>query len=173
MKIRYTFLIFFFTIFVNAQVKNIIEKKGDNSNDVYRLDEDKEMDNAIICAKKSLSQFDIALKSNDTILKHFCLKKPFKTPMGEEHIWISSIMYSTKLKKYIGILGNEPLYAKNIKKDDIIEIDIDEISDWSYLEVNKSNHYKLIGGYTTRLLVSRMSKSERKDFDENSGLIIE
>lgn len=96
MKIRYTILIFLFTFFVNAQVKNIIEKKGDNSDNIYRLGEDKEMDNAIINAKKSLSQFDISLKSNDTQLKHFCLKKSFKTQMGDEHIWIRSIMYSNR-----------------------------------------------------------------------------
>ncbi|WP_310556066.1 DUF2314 domain-containing protein [Flavobacterium sp.] len=173
MKIGYTILIFLITIFVNAQVKNIIEKKADNYENIYKLNDDKEMDNAIINAKESLSKFDISLKSNDTILKHFCLKKAFKTPMGDEHIWIESIMYSTKLEKYIGILGNEPLYVKNVKKGDIIEIDIDEISDWSYLEGNKSKGYKLIGGFTTRLLVSRMSKSERIDFDTNSGLIIE
>ncbi|ELY2018413.1 DUF2314 domain-containing protein [Flavobacterium psychrophilum] len=173
MKIKYTILIFLFTFFVNAQVKNIIEKKGDNSDNIYRLNEDKEMDNAIINAKKSLLQFDIALKSNDAQLKHFCLKKSFKTQMGDEHIWIRSIMYSNKLKKYIGILGNEPLYAKDVKKDDIIEIDIEEITDWSYLEENKSERYKLIGGFTTRVLVSRMSISERIDFDTNSGLIIE
>jgi uncharacterized protein YegJ (DUF2314 family) len=43
-----------------------------------------------------------------------------------------------------------------------------EISDWFYID-----NGKLVGGYTIRVLYSRMSPEEKKDFNEHAGMKIE
>ena len=51
-----------------------------------------------------------------------------------------------------------------VKQDDIVEIELSEISDWMYFEGNV-----LKGGSTIRLLRDRMSEKDRINFDKESG----
>ena len=70
--------------------------------------------------------------------------------------------------KFYGVVANLPESTTEVSLGDTIQIANENISDWMYVE-----NQKLHGGYTIRLLRSRMTESERKQFDEESGWIIE
>jgi uncharacterized protein YegJ (DUF2314 family) len=68
------------------------------------------------------------------------------------------------LNKYAGTVNSPPVYTKEVKHDEVVEIEKNEISDWIYFD-----NGILQGGYTIRILRDRMTKEERKEFDEKSG----
>ena len=141
-------------------------KKDHTKPKVYTISPyDTEMNNAIETAKQTLDSFDYAFKNNSRIFTFFGLKKRFKENQIIEHVWIGNIQI--KNEKYIGIIDNIPEKIKNVKLGDTLKIDKRDISDWMYIK-----NSKLYGGYTTRLLVKRMSKKEREQFDKESGLKI-
>lgn len=155
-------LLSFFIIFFGCNTKKI---ERENEPDIYEVQSsDVEMNQAIENAKKTLDRFDIAFKNNSRVFTFFSLKKRFEENGNIEHIWIGNIQ-GFKDGKYKGVIDNLPEIIKNVKLGDTVEINKNEISDWMYLK-----NSKLHGGYTIRLLVKRMSKSERNDFETNSGI---
>jgi uncharacterized protein YegJ (DUF2314 family) len=125
------------------------------------------MNEAIARANFTLKEFDSALFSDNPYYNSFSLKVKF--PYGEgnfEHIWLKEI--TKKKGKYEGIVNNEPEYISNLKFDDTIKINLENISDWMYLDNDI-----LRGGFTTRLLRKRMSESERSQFDSSHFYKIE
>ena len=129
-------------------------------------EDDKEMNDAIEKAKKTLNKFRSAISSNNGDLSSFSLKARFETPEGVEHIWVSGI--SIKNNEYYGTVSNVPANIPSIKEGDLIKVPKEIISDWMYVD-----SVKLVGGYTLRLLRKRMTEKERKAFDAQTGLIIE
>ncbi|MEO8148324.1 MAG: DUF2314 domain-containing protein [Bacteroidia bacterium] len=139
------------------------EKDGDV---VYGVsDEDKEMNDAIKKANETLNQFNHALKSNDSTYKYFALKTRSTTPNGGEHIWVSNI--EIKDNDYFGVIDNLPQSTTEVKIGDTIKIENNNISDWMYIESNK-----LVGGFTIRVLRTRMNETEKKQFDKECGFVI-
>jgi uncharacterized protein YegJ (DUF2314 family) len=67
----------------------------------------------------------------------------------------------------IGFVGNVPDKIKNLTIGQKITIDQDNISDWMYLDSNI-----LVGGFTVRVLFSRMSDAEKKQFESENQIII-
>ena len=132
---------------------------------IYSVEsEDPEMNAAILEANETLDDFNKGL-SNFNADSH-ALKVKFSNSDGVEHMWIGEIKY--KDGNYSGILNNDPEYIKEYKAGDKIYIDTSKISDWMYL-ING----KLYGGYTIRVLRDRMSEEEKKQFDEESGMLID
>ncbi len=115
---------------------------------------------------KTLDKFNEALKSGKPDFEYFALKTRFNTPNGGEHIWVSNIIL--KEGKYFGVIDNLPESTTDVKLGDTIQIKNDNITDWMYID-----NQKLRGGYTLRVLRNRMTETERKQFDADSGLIIE
>ena len=115
---------------------------------------------------KTLDKFNEALKSGKPDFEYFALKTRFNTPNGGEHIWVSNIIL--KEGKYFGVIDNLPESTTDVKLGDTIQIKNDNITDWMYID-----NQKLRGGYTLRVLRNRMTETERKQFDSDSGLIIE
>ena len=145
------------------------QKKVERENEptIYNVqDDDKEMNEAMKTAQKTLANFDDAFKKNNDSNVYFSLKKRFEEDNIIEHIWIGNLKYENG--KYIGIVGNLPEKLKSVKLDDTVEIERKDITDWMYI-INS----KLYGGYTVRLLRNRMTESERQKFDSENGLIIE
>lgn len=128
--------------------------------------EDKEMNDAILSAKNTLDQFDKALKSNKFDTSTFALKIKFPTSTGAEHIWATSIVI--KDGHYFGIVDNLPELTTKVKFGARIQLDKENISDWMYGE-----NGILRGGYTMRLIRSRMTKEEQKKFDADFQFKIE
>ena len=134
--------------------------------DIYNVtNEDQEMNNAINKAKKSFNEFIIALTKPTKSQIGFCVKVPFPNDNGNEHIWISDVQFDSG--KMIGFVGNVPDKIKNLTIGQKITIDKDNISDWMYLDSSV-----LMGGFTIRVLYSRMSDAEKKQFESENQIII-
>lgn len=152
---------FFFLVLLISSCHNnaadVTQKNGPG--DTYTVNsDDAEMNKATEKAKQTLYQFDLALKIKTDSQNNFSLKVRFPIKDGGEQLWIDDIYIENG--NYIGVVGNRPYWVKEIKLGDTIKVNKPDISDWMYLENNI-----LRGGYTTRLLRSRMSSSERKEFD--------
>lgn len=134
---------------------------------IYNIEsEDSEMNKAIIIANQTLNEFKSALETENTNFHSFALKVRYETEKGGEHIWISYI--EIRNGKFVGFIDNSPESTQEVKLNDLIEIDSDQITDWLYLD--KEN---LKGGFTIRILRNRMTEKERKEFDEYCGFVIE
>jgi uncharacterized protein YegJ (DUF2314 family) len=158
-----TLLISFFFA-CNNKPRGKVERKGEPT--IYGVEgDDVEMNQAIHKATQSLPSFDSALKSGNPAYESFALKARFDTEDGAEHIWVSDI--SLKGGKYLGIVDNLPNSTKEVRVGDTIEVAKSRISDWMFIE----NGF-LHGGYTIRVLRSRMSETERKAFETENGIII-
>lgn len=160
-------ILFFLFGLISCNNKQATKTEREGEPTVYSVnDNDSEMNETIRTANLTLDKFKAALKSSNPSYKYFALKTRFKTPNGGEHIWVSNITITNN--KYFGVVDNLPKVAVDVKLGDTIQITNDNISDWMYVD-----NQKLRGGYTIRLLRKRMSESERKQFDEENGLIIE
>ena len=131
---------------------------------VYRtVENDSEMNMAIEKAKGTLNVFEMAFQAGDYDAGTPALKIKFPVVAGFEHIWVSEI--SSDNLTYYGIIDNVPKTAKDIKLYDKIKIDKDDITDWMFGERGE-----LVGGYTIRVIHSRMTKREKRDFAQNFTL---
>lgn len=157
-------LIVFITIFfISCKDSSKIERE--NQPTIYNVaGNDKEMNEAILEANQTLSNFNSALINKEIEVKS--LKVKFENQTDVEHIWLSNVEF--KDGKYSGILDDEPEYIKDHKLGDLINVDNKDISDWMYIE-----NGKLFGGYTIRVLRNRMSDSEKEQFDAESGMEID
>jgi uncharacterized protein YegJ (DUF2314 family) len=162
MKIKILVLVI---AFCSISCKNSNKVERENQPTIYNVEsDDKEMTEAIKKANQTLTDFNSALL--DSTIEVKSLKVRFDTPKGIEHIWISNIKYDNG--KYSGILDNLPEYVTENKIGDKIDVDTTKISDWMYIQ-----NGKLIGGFTIKLLRNRMTESERKQFDAESGMQID
>ncbi len=160
-------IIIFLVGLISCKNKQVNKIQRDGEPTIYTVEEnDVEMNEAIEKAKQSLDIFKAALLSNDKDYEYFALKMRFKTPDGGEHIWLNNIKF--KDNQYFGIVNNFPESTTEVEIGDTIQIRMDDISDWMYLDKNK-----LCGGYTIRVLRDRMTVEERQDFDKENDMIIE
>lgn len=127
---------------------------------------DDEINEAINKAKASFSQFDKAIKDTGNNYKKFMLKKGFTSEFGVEHIWLVDVRYNPYKDKFIGMVANDPIHTKEIKSGDFVEVDKNEISDWLFSDKDDFT----FGGYTLQILRNRLSKEEKKQFDEENNL---
>lgn len=144
-----------------------VEREGEP--DIYQVEkEDASMKAAIEKARATISQFDSALNANNKNFEDFAIKQSFNTDVedGGEHIWIGDI--SIRNGDYYGIVNNEPEWTKEVKLGQQVKVDKSRISDWMYLD-----NGRLKGGYSIVVLRNKMSKKEKKNFDAQSGMIIE
>lgn len=121
---------------------------------------------AIQTARSTVDQFAAAVSAPKAGQESFACKKPFTEGDTVEHMWITDVSFDGA--RFRGTVNNEPVEVKNVKLGQKTEVPRNEVSDWMYLE-----NGKLVGGYTLRVLRSRMSPGERKDFDENCGFKFE
>ncbi len=122
--------------------------------------EDAEMNAAIQRAQDTLPMFIKALQSLKPTQTSFMVKAkfPYGGSNAAEHLWIRDVTYNGK--QFEGFIANEPLYVQNIHLGDHIVVEMSDVSDWMIIEDGR-----LLGGFTIYVLRSRMSKSEREQFD--------
>jgi|SRR6218665_2695570 len=148
---------------ISCKDSNKIERENEPT--IYSVEsQDEEMNAAILKANETLKDFNAGLLNPKA--ESQALKVHFTNSSGTEHMWVGDIVF--KDGKYSGILNNDPEYVKEYKSGDKIDIDPSKISDWMYLE-----NGKLFGGYTIKVLRNRMSEEERKQFDAESGMLID
>jgi uncharacterized protein YegJ (DUF2314 family) len=126
---------------------------------------DDEMNRAIQQAQATLPLFISALQAPTSTQTSFLIKAGFSYDENStEHMWISDI--SLKNNQFEGMLANEPIYVKNLRLGNYVAVQFDDVSDWQIIDTGR-----LVGGFTIYVLRSRMSESERRQFDSESGLI--
>lgn len=162
-KILITFILLCLISCKNSENSEKTERK--DQPDIYNVKgSDTEMNAAIEKANQTLTDFNTALLNPEIEVKS--LKVKFQNETDVEHIWLTDVEF--KDGQYSGILDNEPEYITDHKIGDTINVDSKNISDWMYIE-----NGKLFGGYTIKVLRNRMSESERKQFDAESGMQID
>jgi len=167
MRLKSLSCLILFLILTSCQKKDAVVRR-ENEPDIHLLrSEDKEMNNAIESAQKSLYKFKEAIKSKNPNYYNFALKERFGTDDGGgEHIWISEIQYDGE--KFHGIVDGDPISTKQVKFGDTIEVNFKNITDWMYFDKNTVK-----GSFTTRVLRKRMSKDELNKMDRESGVTFE
>jgi len=156
-------LFIFLLLLFGCNSKTQIRTVGKDSVDIYTVQaDDEDMNNAIHKAKITLDLFDSALYSNDTNFNSFTLKVKFLYGKDNaEHIWVADVYKDEE--EYVGIVNNEPEHISGIKFGDTIIVKKNDITDWMYLDKDFVK-----GGFTMKLLRSRMSAAERAEMDSAS-----
>jgi uncharacterized protein YegJ (DUF2314 family) len=138
-------------------------RSGDTENYVHVADDDKEMEAAVAKAVATTNDFMTAFRAQKQGTKNFCLKKPYPTPNGSsEHMWIEISAEGDGVFK--GTVANKAEETTKVKMGQQVFVRLDEISDWKYEEGGK-----IVGGYTIRYFLNKMSPQERKKVLEQSG----
>ena len=122
-------------------------------------DDDPEMASAIQEARATLPEFIEILKSPKSNQDSFLIKGRFQAGNNIEHIWVADISFDGK--SFHGVVANEPETIPNLEFKQPITVARKNVSDWMYIQDGK-----LFGGYTTRLLRSRLTDAERKAQDQ-------
>lgn len=136
-------------------------KEGANYQDVR--DDDAAMNAAIAKAKSTSADFVAAFHAQKPDAREFSVKKPYPTPSGsQEHMWIDVTDETGGVLK--GIVANEAEETRAVTNGQKVTLNISEISDWKYIDGKK-----LVGGYTIRYFLERMSPKEREELLKNGG----
>jgi uncharacterized protein YegJ (DUF2314 family) len=138
-------------------------RSKEGSNFTHVKAEDEAMNAAIEKAKATIGDFVQAFHAQKPGTKEFCVKKPYATPSGgHEHMWIEVTSEQGGVLR--GTVANEAEDTREVKIGQEVSLGIAEISDWKYQEGKK-----LIGGYTIRYFVDKMSLREREEFLKQAG----
>ncbi|HBC87874.1 MAG TPA: hypothetical protein DCZ94_13040 [Lentisphaeria bacterium] len=125
--------------------------------------DDKAMNDAIAKAKASSKDFVAAFHAKKSGTNAFSVKKPYPTPDGgHEHMWIDVTDESNGIIQ--GIVANDADATLEVKLGQKVSLKLEEISDWKYQDGKK-----MIGGYTVRYFIDRMSPKEREEFLKEAG----
>ena len=127
---------------------------------------DTELEAAIEQARASLDMFITKISTSHPDRTFVAVKVRF-TPPGEspQDIWVDEVTYADGTLR--GNVGDD-IPALRLEAGEKIKIDEEDILDWMIVEDGK-----LIGGYTIRLAVQRMSPEERERFLETLDYSIE
>jgi uncharacterized protein YegJ (DUF2314 family) len=140
---------------------NKIEREGEPTIYTTAAD-DPEMNAATTKGRATFPRFLAILASHDSTITNPAIKVHYDDGQESEYIWLTDpVMENGQL---YGIVGNEPEFTKQVAAGQRVVIDTTTVGDWSYLQGNR-----LIGGYTIKLLRSRMPPAERAEFDESTG----
>lgn len=122
--------------------------------------EDAEMNEAIAMARDSLPHFWSTYDNPKGGESDFTLKVILKDAAGNvEHIWVGSIQKENG--KIFGEIDNEPVQVKEVKYGQVIEINENDISDWTYIKEGK-----IYGGYTIRVLIERIPTDQAEELKQ-------
>jgi uncharacterized protein YegJ (DUF2314 family) len=115
--------------------------------------DDPAMTEAIAQARATLPEFVRILQQPLAGHRDFSIKAFF--PDLLEHMWIANVVWADGV--FNGNLGNEPRSPSTMKIGDPVSIPEERVTDWKYIQ-----HDLLVGGYSIRLLLSRMDDATRK-----------
>jgi uncharacterized protein YegJ (DUF2314 family) len=144
-------------------------KEENGGDEVYSVDDDdKTMNNAIAKAVASYEEFLKVLVKPDSNATEFTVKMKFEygNEGSGEHMWLNDLHF--KQDKLFGVLDSDPLNVTTVKAGDTLEIKKEAVSDWMYVK-----DFKMVGGYTIKVLFNKMSETEQKEFKDQLGFDIE
>jgi uncharacterized protein YegJ (DUF2314 family) len=157
------------SILVSCNNDKGYSKEENGGDEVYGVDhDDKTMNNAIAKAVASYDEFLKVLVKPDSNTTEFTVKMKFAygNEGDAEHMWFNDLHF--KQDKLFGVLDNDPLHVTTVKAGDTLEIKKEIVSDWMYVK-----DFKMVGGYTIKVLFDNMSKAEQKEFKDQIGFDIE
>jgi uncharacterized protein YegJ (DUF2314 family) len=124
--------------------------------DIKYLPEDHpEMAKAIAEARSSLPEFRRLLTSPQSGMANFGIKARFPVQGGGEHCWVEDL--EVKGAGFLGKLSNHPERLHELILGSMVDVTEEMITDWAY---SKDGVYH--GHFTTKVLLSRMSKRMRQ-----------
>ncbi len=129
-------------------------------------DNDKAMDQAVTKARESLGFFLAALQAKKPDTGEFEVKKCFIDGDKVEHIWIRDVTWDGKA--FHGRVDNAPLEVGNVHLDQRVTVTPEDLTDWMFVQDGK-----LMGGFTMRVLYSRLSPEEKAEFEKQADFKIE
>jgi uncharacterized protein YegJ (DUF2314 family) len=132
---------------------------------IAMLPHDPEMLAAIQQVRASMGTFLNAFAAPTAKQSSFLVKVAFLKDDIVEHIWLANLEFNGA--KPTGTIAHPPR-RKDLKLEQRVEIDLNYLSDWMYVEDGK-----LVGGFTTRLLRKRMTPEERTRANAESSYRIE
>jgi len=143
-----------------------LERDARDPNYTLVQDEDAAMNAAIARAKATFPDFVTALRSGNPAYHDFAVKKPYATPDGGvEHMWIESIREVAG--GFEGTIANDANDTRLVEYGQQVRFAPAEVSDWKYV-----NGDLLVGGYTIRYFVERMSPDEKQALEKEAGFRI-
>jgi uncharacterized protein YegJ (DUF2314 family) len=129
-------------------------------------DNDKAMDRAVAKARESLGFFLAALKAKKADSTDFEVKRCFVDGDKVEHIWLRAVTWDGKV--FRGKVDNQPLEVTNVRLGQEVMLNPEDLTDWMFVKEGK-----LMGGFTTRVLYSRLSPEEQAKFREQAEFSLE
>lgn len=129
-------------------------------------DKDAAMDGAVTKARESLGFFLAALKAHKPDSTEFEVKKCFVDRDKVEHLWVRDITWDGKA--FHGLLDNKPLEVGNTDLGRHVTVDPEDLTDWMFVKGGK-----LIGGFTIRVLYSRLSGDEKARFQKEADFTLQ
>ena len=127
---------------------------------------DSELEAAIEHARLTLDHFIAKIATPHTDRTFVALKVRFYPPAeSPQDIWVDGVTYTNGV--FRGDIGDD-IPALKLEAGEEIRIPEEDIVDWMIVEDGK-----LVGGYTIRLAVQRMSPEERERFLETLDYSIE
>lgn len=138
-------------------------------------EDDKDMNKAIDDARNTFDDFVKVFKeSKDKPQYHdFFVKIGFESAeYGKEHMWVGDLRIEDGVLK--GVLYNIPMDETiQYKEGDVVVIEKENVSDWTYIESTSNNKEIAHGGYTYKAMRKNMTAEEKADFDNTTGLYFE
>ena len=156
MKFRHILLLILVALTMACHTRQSDKTKDSSAPNLYSTDADDEAMNKVMeTARIRMPRFDSAFDRRDKDMI-FTIKVKFSTSAGEnEYIWLSDIW--KRGGNYWGVMTDTPRLALQVKLGDSVEIKNKDIVDWMYGKDTVAH-----GGFTTRLILSRLSKEERE-----------
>lgn len=127
---------------------------------------DVEMNTAMNQARGDVKTFLGALSQSNPARNHLSIKVGFSDKHGNEYIWLSDVRYRDGI--FSGSVANEPRTVRSTYFGAVVSVPAEKIADWMFIE-----NGRLVGGYTMRVMRSRLSDQERAEFDANIGFRID
>jgi uncharacterized protein YegJ (DUF2314 family) len=129
-------------------------------------DNDRAMKGAVEKARESLGFFLAALNAKKPDSTDFEVKKCFIDGEKVEHIWIGNVTWDGKA--FHGRVDNKPLDVASVRLGQRVTVAPEDVTDWMFVKDGK-----LMGGFTTRVLYSRLSPEEKTQFRQQAEFAIE
>ncbi len=129
-------------------------------------DKDKAIDGAVDHAHQTLGFFCAALKAKKPDTRGYEIKTAFVDGDKVEHIWVNKVTWNGK--EFHGRVNNKPLGVSNIHLGQSVMVQPKNVSDWMFVKEGK-----LMGGFTTRVLYSRLSPEDKAQFEKQTEFTIE
>jgi uncharacterized protein YegJ (DUF2314 family) len=156
-------LIAILTAFILVTFSGCSRQNKEAENYTHVDSDDAAMNAAIAKAKATSADFIRAFHEQKPGTTNFSVKKPYPVPGGgQEHMWIDVLSENNGVIE--GQIDNDAEETKAVKLGQKVSVKIEEISDWFYMDGKK-----LIGGYTIRYFIDKMSPKERETYLKQTG----